>query len=664
MRMKIAAIVIILSVFLIGCNRDDAVPAELPADSSAELLVSPEEAGEPVVADLTQSLSSLELIEYYVRVLTSEEFAGRMPGTPGNDLAVAWLSGRLTELGVEPYAEDGFQVGFTGWSNTFIRSDMIVISDGATRVLEQGTDFFISLGEGSFSVALESGGDNFAVVPIGGSRGPRILDPSAEYFVYFVNNGSFWNSAGAQATDRTFRDKQVQLSDEIYEIIKTGDFARIAITNTISYERMELYHVVGRIRGTNPANAVVISAHFDHVGQGGATFFPGAFDNASGTAALLYIAQRLKEKSQTHAFDFDIIIAFFNSEEHVHNGRPLGSQYFVPIVLAGYENVWNINIDCVGSSYGEVFLTGGSGSSALREAFTDFAAEHGVAVDNGQVALSDNINFVALDAPSFNFLSGDFVTGAIAHTNLDTYDRLYFPQIVRVSNMIVEFLLQDGVSVFEADEPVTVPTSDAVGPVDIGLVGRFEEIISSLRAGERVSFYESIYRYFPVESIRLYSYYEAVELDERFSHIRNFGEAEFMFFSFVPGEDTPLLRYIHLWNGEEFDFSIRPILPKDIDSFIANMRAEVVEIAELDNYFALRSREGGLFQAFLYYDGLQAFVVMQGRFMAFASPVFDEITIGLTSEPRLSISDIDDYVEFIRSLQFDEFIEGWKKFTS
>jgi hypothetical protein len=230
--------------------------------------------------------------------------------------------------------------------------------------------------------------------------------------------------------------------------------------------------------------------------------------------------------------------------------------------------------------------------------------------------------------------------------------------------MIVEFLLQDGESAFEADEPGPVPTSDAVGTADIELVGRFEELISSLRAGERISFYESIYRYFPAESMRFYSYYEAVKLDERFSHIRNFGEAEFMFFSFVPGEDIPLLRYAHLWNGEEFDFSIRPLLPEEIDSFVANMRAEVVEIAELDNYFALRSREGGLFRAFLYDDGLRAFLVMHGRFMAFASPIFDEISIGLTDEPGLSISELGDYVEFIRSLQFDEFIDGWKKFTS
>ncbi|MCL2367100.1 MAG: M28 family metallopeptidase, partial [Oscillospiraceae bacterium] len=628
--LMIAALIMVVSVFLFGCDINSTI-------QTTESSVNAEVTADTVAIKQLIDRNPLALIKYYVQILTSETFAGRMAGTLGNDLAVEWLSARLYEIGIESYSEHGYKMGFDGWSNTFLRSNMMMVfPDGSTRILEQGVDFFISLGEGSFSVMLESSGESFVVVPPSESGRARISDPSADYFVYFVSNGSFWNAAGSQSIDRAFRDKQVQLSNEIYEIIKNGAFDRIAITNTVNYEKMELYHVVGRIRGDNPANAVVISAHFDHVGQGGATFFPGALDNASGTAALLYIAERLMIASETHLFDFDIVIAFFNSEEHLHNGRPLGSQYFVPIVQADYENVWNINIDVVGSSADETFLAGGSASSALREAFTDFAKQYGAFIDNSQFTMSDNINFTAMGIPSFNFLSGDFLTTGIAHTNLDTYDRLYFPQILRIADMIVEFLLQDGVSVFEADELVSMPSPPTIEPTDGNRQERFERIFNAVIAGEQVSFYEEFYRYFPEEEMRFFSYYEAIEIDETFLYIRDFGMFRLKFMSYVQGSRITNFTYSRVGDGNQFDLRIRPVQIEDIDAVVENMQLEVIDIPDLYGYSALLFPDTTSFAGFKYNDGSRAFIVMQGRSIVFSHPIRNAMSSGIMNESVIS----------------------------
>ncbi|MCL2366119.1 MAG: hypothetical protein FWC75_03625 [Oscillospiraceae bacterium] len=81
-------------------------------------------------------------------------------------------------------------------------------------------------------------------------------------------------------------------------------------------------------------------------------------------------------------------------------------------------------------------------------------------------------------------------------------DRLYFPQIVRIAEMIVEFLLQDGVSVFVVDEPVSMPTVLIAEPTDADRQTRFTTIVNALIAGEQMRFYESFYRYFPEEELR------------------------------------------------------------------------------------------------------------------------------------------------------------------
>ncbi|WP_105265712.1 M20/M25/M40 family metallo-hydrolase [Pseudoalteromonas sp. T1lg76] len=61
-------------------------------------------------------------------------------------------------------------------------------------------------------------------------------------------------------------------------------------------------------------NCVVISAHYDHLGKPGRHYYPGANDNASGVAAMLYIAEQLQPLRE------QITFAAFDAEENGLHG--------------------------------------------------------------------------------------------------------------------------------------------------------------------------------------------------------------------------------------------------------------------------------------------------------------------------------------------------------
>jgi hypothetical protein len=72
-------------------------------------------------------------------------------------------------------------------------------------------------------------------------------------------------------------------------------------------------NVVGLCKGTGAANgpAMVISAHYDHLGIRDGQMYPGADDNASGVATVLALAARCIAAPWTH----DAVFALFDAEE-------------------------------------------------------------------------------------------------------------------------------------------------------------------------------------------------------------------------------------------------------------------------------------------------------------------------------------------------------------
>jgi len=117
-------------------------------------------------------------------------------------------------------------------------------------------------------------------------------------------------------------------------------------------------NVVGYLEGTTKKNEyIVIGAHYDHLGVQNGKLFPGADDNASGTAGVLEIAEALGELAkQGIRPERSIITVFFDAEEW----GLWGSQYFAENPPIPFEKIVSMfNLDMISrNAQDEVLLIG------------------------------------------------------------------------------------------------------------------------------------------------------------------------------------------------------------------------------------------------------------------------------------------------------------------
>jgi acetylornithine deacetylase/succinyl-diaminopimelate desuccinylase-like protein len=128
-------------------------------------------------------------------------------------------------------------------------------------------------------------------------------------------------------------------------------------------------NLVGMIRGTKHADRyLVVSAHYDHLGVRNGVIYNGADDNASGTAAVLAMAQWFK----SHPPENSIIFALFDGEE---TGL-LGAKAFLEKPPVPIERiVANVNLDMVSRNVkGELYASGASPFPVMKPLLDSIAA--------------------------------------------------------------------------------------------------------------------------------------------------------------------------------------------------------------------------------------------------------------------------------------------------
>jgi len=128
-------------------------------------------------------------------------------------------------------------------------------------------------------------------------------------------------------------------------------------------------NLAGMIRGTKHADRyLVVSAHYDHLGVRNGVIYNGADDNASGTAAVLAMAQWFK----SHPPQNSVIFALFDGEE---TGL-LGAKAFLEKPPVPIERiVANVNLDMVSRNVkGELYASGASPFPVMKPLLDSIAA--------------------------------------------------------------------------------------------------------------------------------------------------------------------------------------------------------------------------------------------------------------------------------------------------
>ena len=204
--------------------------------------------------------------------------------------------------------------------------------------------------------------------------------------------------------------------------------ARAVLQVSLVRARGPAVNVVGILPGTDPRlreEAVVIGAHYDHLGRGGegslapdapGVVHPGADDNASGVAAVLGLARAF---SATGGAARTLVFVAFAGEEM----GLLGSSHYVRRPAHPLERtVLMLNLDMVGRLRARTLYVGGVDSAAgLRELVQAQAGGLTLSLRGDPFGPSDHASFYAAGRPVLFLFTG---AHADYHRPGDTADRI------------------------------------------------------------------------------------------------------------------------------------------------------------------------------------------------------------------------------------------------
>lgn len=297
---------------------------------------------------LAQSITS-QMLRGHVAVLASDAYEGREPGTPGGDRAEAYVLQAFANAGLKPGAPDGRwrqevamadhqagglsavvrqgsrtttltaeQIAGLGLSsNTAIRrAPLVFVGRGALDQM-QGTKL-------TGAVAVVMGGtapdapavptaDRNAALLAAGAVGVLLIAPPKAPWTDVAHSYASATIAGAPRRPDFSGVVPATLAETLFgrsaadlrNAAIAPDFrpfrgkATIDIAATGTTRRYTTANIVGMIPGTQrPNQAVLLSAHWDHIGICRPEGAPdricnGAADNASGTAILIEVARVL-----------------------------------------------------------------------------------------------------------------------------------------------------------------------------------------------------------------------------------------------------------------------------------------------------------------------------------------------------------------------------------
>lgn len=199
--------------------------------------------------------------------------------------------------------------------------------------------------------------------------------------------------------------------------IKTG--LRVKIDLKSELQRFESPNVVGKIEGRDSKlkdEFVIYTAHWDHLGIGepdatGDKIYNGAYDNASGIAAVLGIAGVVAKLPKAQRPKRSILFLFPTAEEQ----GLLGAEYYSvnPIVPLS-KTAANVNIDGV-NFFGKTtdFSALGAERSSIGSIINEAAKQRGLTVEGdmrpeqGFFFRSDHFPFAKVGVPAISLRHGD-----------------------------------------------------------------------------------------------------------------------------------------------------------------------------------------------------------------------------------------------------------------
>ena len=417
-----------------------------------------------------------------VKALTTPEMEGRRSGTPGGDLAARQIADWLSAAGLRPGGDQGsFLQSFV--LETSARpgpASSLDLLGPTPRRLDTGREWIAHGGSLAGEVTGEvifvgygldiadAGYDDYAGIDARGkialaldgtpphltsarvSRLDRLIAakrrgaaallivggelPPAEKTA--VEVGLVSGALTREAADLVLAPAGRTIADAARALAAARAPAPFA-TGTRAHLRVEKVtdetraaNVIGILPGTDPAlasEAVVVGAHYDHLGRTDGVVYPGADDNASGTAVVVGLARAFAAAGGAGR---TLVFVLFGAEEL----GLIGSRHYVsrPVVPLD-RTVAMVNFDMVGRLEGRVLNVGGGDSGSRLRALVGSAAQlEGVSpeINGSPHGPSDHSRFYSAGVPVLFFYTGGH---SDYHRPTDTADKIDAAGMARVA---------------------------------------------------------------------------------------------------------------------------------------------------------------------------------------------------------------------------------------
>lgn len=358
---------------------------------------------EPVDAPVTEAQ-----LAGHIRILASDEFAGRAPGTDGENRTIAYIVGEWAKAGLEavpdsatpwlqpvPLVESQAKTGTAAFKvngrDFDLEADGVILAGRDASVsLTDVPVLFVGYGidgagrlnadvKGKLAIMLYGNAPFGDDLPGYRERRQMLADAGAAAVLVIATDALPWARLRTALADKTVRladaEKGAPISGFLSleaadallaeagadggtarEAAKSPDYRGLALPVTADLAATSVirpfasHNIVAKLPGANPdGKAVLFLGHWDHLGlcgdEGAADrVCNGAVDNASGIAVLIEVAKRLASGPRP---DRDIYFLATTAEEE----GLLGATYFAdhPVVPLDTITV-ALNVDTIAIS--------------------------------------------------------------------------------------------------------------------------------------------------------------------------------------------------------------------------------------------------------------------------------------------------------------------------
>ncbi len=285
-----------------------------------------------------------------IKDLCSENMAGRGYVNDGVNKAADYIGTEFRKIGLKKFGSSYFQP-FTFPINTFPNAIKCTLDH---KELVPGRDFLLAPNSGDCSGVYK-----LSHYDIGDSLEEALFDKKRAFGMN-TNEAIVLHNAPRDferiptdieiiSYDKKMIHSLAQEADEGCKIIFPDSVISNADTLLIDAHNKEINaftsrNVIAYIPAKKKKNRdkyIVFTAHYDHLGKMGSAIFPGASDNASGTAMVLNLAKHYA-KNQA---DYSMVFILFAAEEV----GLLGSEFFTDHPTFDIKNIKTlVNLDIMG----------------------------------------------------------------------------------------------------------------------------------------------------------------------------------------------------------------------------------------------------------------------------------------------------------------------------